>query len=99
MALRAGDADLESLSSESSESSGDEAPLQDVSSGPTAPKATAPPPSASVSAFGFLWNARSNVVHVAMQTEPMAMRSKSFDIDGSTVWLRPLWRPHLSTGL
>ena len=66
------------------------APLQDVSSGPTAPKATAPPPSASVSAFGFLWNARSNVVHVAMQTEPMAVRSKSFDVDGSTVWLRPL---------
>ena len=89
---RASDADtgLESLSSESSESSADEVPVQDAPTAPTAPKATAPPPSASVSAFGFLWNARSNVVHVAMQTEPTALRSKSFDINGSTVWLRPL---------
>ena len=63
-----GDADLESLSSESSESSGDEAPLQDVSSGPTAPKATAPPPSASVTAFGFLWNARNH----SMSTAPLS---------------------------
>ncbi|CAE7460662.1 ppsC, partial [Symbiodinium sp. KB8] len=88
----ASDADtgLESLSSESSESSADEVPLQDAPSAPAAPKAAAPPPSASVSAFGFLWNARSNVVHVAMQTEPSALRSKSFEINGSTVWLRPL---------
>ena len=55
-----------------------------------APKAVSPPPSASVTAFGYLWNARSNVVHVAMRTEPSATRSKSFLLDGSTVWLRPL---------
>ena len=70
------DTGLESLPSESSESSADEAPVQDAPS--------------SVSAFGFLWNARSNVVHVAMQTEPTALRSKSFELNGSTVWLRPL---------
>ena len=84
------DAELESLSSESSESSADEAPGQDLPPAPAVPKATAPPPSASVTAFGFLWNARSNVVHVAMQTEPSALRAKSFELNGSTVWLRPL---------
>ena len=84
------DVEMESLSSESSESSADEAPVQDPPPALALPKATAPPPSASVAAFGFLWNARSNVVHVAMQTEPSAVRSKSFEIDGSTVWLRPL---------
>ena len=82
--------DLESLSSESSESSADEALVHDAPPAPVLPKATAPPPSASVSAFGFLWNARSNVVHVAMQTEPSAVRSKSFELNGSIVWLRPL---------
>ena len=74
----------------SSDSSAEEAVLPDESATTPAPKAVSPPPSASVAAFGYLWNARSNVVHVAMRTEPSATRSKSFLLDGSTVWLRPL---------
>ena len=81
---------LESLSSESSDSSAEEATLPDEQDTTPIPKAVSPPPPASVSAFGHLWNARSNVVHVAMQTEPSAPRSKSFLVDGLTVWLRPL---------
>ena len=81
---------LESLSSESSDSSAEEATAPDEPALIPTPKAVSPPPSASVSAFGHLWNARSNVVHVAMRTEPSAPRSKSFLVDGATVWLRPL---------
>ena len=81
---------LESLSSESSDSSAEEATVPDEPALFPTPKAVSPPPSASVSAFGHLWNARSNVVHVAMRTEPSAPRSKSFLVDGATVWLRPL---------
>ena len=81
---------LESLSSESSDSSAEEATAPDEPALFPTPKAVSPPPSASVSAFGHLWNARSNVVHVAMRTEPSAPRSKSFLVDGATVWLRPL---------
>ncbi|OLP79432.1 hypothetical protein AK812_SmicGene40269 [Symbiodinium microadriaticum] len=84
------DAALESLSSESSDSSAEEAILPDETATTPAPKAVSPPPSASVTAFGYLWNARSNVVQVAMRTEPSATRSKSFLLDGATVWLRPL---------
>ena len=84
------EAALESLSSESSDSSAEEAVLPDEPAATPAPKAVSPPLSASVTAFGYLWNARSNVVHVAMRTEPSATRSKSFPLDGSTVWLRPL---------
>ena len=74
---------LESLSSESSDSSAEEATAPDEPALFPTPKAVSPPPSASVSAFGHLWNARSNVVHVAMRTEPSAPRSKSFLVSGS----------------
>ncbi|CAE7357916.1 unnamed protein product [Symbiodinium sp. CCMP2456] len=82
--------DLESLSSESSDSSEDE-----EQGPPTMQKAgtsgsSAGPASASIPSAGFLWNARSNVVHIAMSTEPGATRSRKYLIDGSELWLRPL---------
>ena len=85
--------DLCSLSSESidSDSAGEDvaetAPtLADPSSGPAAAL-----PTAHLEGKGFLWNARSGVVHVAVATSSGGPRSRSFLSDaGEEIWLRPV---------
>ena len=60
--------------------------LADPSSGPAAAL-----PTAHLEGKGFLWNARSNVVHVAVATSSGAPRSRSFLSDaGEEIWLRPV---------